>query len=527
MRKKLISVSKSTQNGCSGEFKGRRVVIKNSKGEIICIGINRNSLYYVQVDKEAQEKALTVEEDSLKLWHERFGHINKNSVVKTSKAVLGMNKLDDFLSKNKDERSKIDCISCRIGKQSRLHFPSSSQERATSVGKAIHMDICGPFGEGSAEVKQYFILFKDEYSNYRFIYFLKSRDEAFDCIRETVATIYAETQKEVRQIVSDCGSEFTSKRSKEYFVQNKILHRKSAPFTPAQNGFIERDNRTVMEGARSLMVHMKVPSKLWTEATTNMVYLLNRSVNVNTNGKTPYELYYGKVPSVSHLRIFGSLAVVKTVEKKRSGYQKKLDARGIVGILVGYSKNFTYRISVPSENKILVVRDVVFDEGKTLETIEQNYKNVDDYINSISYENYDSDETVSCNGLDELEANDSSQEEDANVANVEPSTYYEAINCENSKEWIMAKDDEYDSLIKNKTWVLSKLPEGRQAVTCKWVFKLKTGNGQVRYKVRLVARGFTQREGIDYQETFSYLKDGFNQNSVSLVCSVQLRSDSH
>jgi hypothetical protein len=65
--------------------------------------------------------------------------------------------------------------------------------------------------------------------------------------------------------------------------------------------------------------------------------------------------------------------------------------------------------------------------------------------------------------------------------------------------------EEYDSLMTNNTWTLVPLPAGRKPVSCKWVFKIKQGaNGEVeRYKARLVARGFTQTYGVDYNETFA------------------------
>lgn len=88
----------------------------------------------------------------------------------------------------------------------------------------------------------------------------------------------------------------------------------------------------------------------------------------------------------------------------------------------------------------------------------------------------------------------------------EPSTYKEAISCSESVQWLAAMGDEMESLDKNQTWELVKRPGERKIVTCKWVFKKKEGitlAEGVKYKARLVARGFTQKEGVDYNEIFS------------------------
>jgi hypothetical protein len=87
----------------------------------------------------------------------------------------------------------------------------------------------------------------------------------------------------------------------------------------------------------------------------------------------------------------------------------------------------------------------------------------------------------------------------------EPQNIEDALTCENSKEWECAMQEEYDSLMTNNTWTLVPLPADRKPVSCKWVFKIKQGaNGEVeRYKARLVARGFTQTYGVDYNETFA------------------------
>lgn len=89
--------------------------------------------------------------------------------------------------------------------------------------------------------------------------------------------------------------------------------------------------------------------------------------------------------------------------------------------------------------------------------------------------------------------------------NDEPLSVSEALSSCDKQHWQQAMTDEYQSLISNKTWDLVKLPNGCKAITNKWVFKRKTDSvGNVeRYKARLVARGCSQRQGIDYVETFS------------------------
>ena len=83
-----------------------------------------------------------------------------------------------------------------------------------------------------------------------------------------------------------------------------------------------------------------------------------------------------------------------------------------------------------------------------------------------------------------------------------PKNVQEAIS---SNEWKKAMDEEMEALEKNGTWEMGPLPVGKKLVGIRWVFTIKyNSDGSVaRYKARLVARGYTQSYGIDYNETFA------------------------
>jgi hypothetical protein len=85
---------------------------------------------------------------------------------------------------------------------------------------------------------------------------------------------------------------------------------------------------------------------------------------------------------------------------------------------------------------------------------------------------------------------------------VEPLNYGQA---KDHKEWMDAMKEEYDSILKNETWELTELPENKTPIGSKWLFKYKFNvDGSIdKYKVRLVAKGYSQKEGIDYDDTFS------------------------
>ena len=102
-----------------------------------------------------------------------------------------------------------------------------------------------------------------------------------------------------------------------------------------------------------------MPAKFWGEAVVTAVHLLNRSPTKSLQGKTPYEAWYGRAPVVAHLRVYGCLCFAKELNQVR-----KLDDRSRPGVFLGYADGAkAYRVYDPVSRRVLVSRDVIFDEA--------------------------------------------------------------------------------------------------------------------------------------------------------------------
>ena len=91
------------------------------------------------------------------------------------------------------------------------------------------------------------------------------------------------------------------------------------------------------------------------------------------------------------------------------------------------------------------------------------------------------------------------------------------------EHWIKAAKEEIQSLNKHGTWRITRLPDGRKPIGCKWVFKTKRdANGKIlRYKARLVAKGFTQRKGVDFHDVFAPVARMTSQHIVMTIAALE------
>jgi hypothetical protein len=327
-----------------------------------------------------------------------------------------------------------------------------------------------------------------------------------------------------------------------------------------QNGVPERLNLTIIGTSRALLFDSGLGIEYWAEACAYAIYLKNRTPHKALNGITPYEALFGTKPDLSSIRRFGCRCFVLIPKEKRT----KMEARAFKGIFVGLQEHASnqYRIFNIAKGQVQIHRDVLFDEFPPPSTIptttiypyqiipepqelqqEGDYDEIDLELNASAPSNIQ-DETAPSNYQQSPEIEDSitlapqqhqeppksrpqrirkprefygSQTTSNMIVDFamhatsiaqfpdDPQTLQQALDSQDSKQWQAAIKEEIDALERNKTWTIAPIPAGRTPITSTIKFKRKLdsiGNTS-RFKARLVARGFQQKEGIDYDEIYS------------------------
>uniref|UniRef100_A0A1Y1L7N3 Integrase catalytic domain-containing protein n=1 Tax=Photinus pyralis TaxID=7054 RepID=A0A1Y1L7N3_PHOPY len=205
---------------------------------------------------------------------------------------------------------------------------------------------------------RYILTFLDDSSHKTFVYFLKSKDEVYEHFKTFKNLVENQTERKIKTFRTDNGGEYCGKNMYELIKSSGIVHQTSCSFTPMQNGRAERLNRSIMDKARCMLIEAGLPHYFWAEAVNTAVYLLNRSPCKSVE-KTPEEMWTGRVPTLSHLHIFGCKAFGHVPTEKR----KKLDHRSTPSIFIGYcTDKKAYRLYDPKRQSVFVSRDVTFDE---------------------------------------------------------------------------------------------------------------------------------------------------------------------
>ncbi|KAJ0586507.1 putative RNA-directed DNA polymerase [Helianthus annuus] len=356
LKHNLLSVGQLLQKGYKVEFLKEQCIIKDMNNRVIgVIKMTNNKMFPLNPDNDISLALSMTSTDTSTLWHERFGHVNFDTLVEmgNKELVRGIPKITKNLNI---------CEGCISGKHARKPFPKKSMWQTDTPLQIVHSDICGPMKTESIGGCRYFITFIDDFTRKTWVYFLKLKSEALSYFKQFRALVENQSDHKIKTLRSDRGGEYCSKVFQEYLGTNGIYHQLTNSYTPQQNGVAKRKNRTLMELSRSMLNMKKLPNSYWAEAVACTTYILNQTITKTRPNVTPYEAWNGRKPSVGHFKVFGCLAYVHVLKQHRS----KLDIKTEKNVFVGYNTNTKgYKLYNPLTNKITISRDVIFDERKT------------------------------------------------------------------------------------------------------------------------------------------------------------------
>ncbi|GAU51065.1 hypothetical protein TSUD_411780 [Trifolium subterraneum] len=420
------------------------------------------------------------------------------------------------------------CISQLCDQGMKVNFTKSectvSTEDGESVMKGVRSkDNCYLWiSEESAQISSCLITREDE---------VKEKSDTFCAFKDLCKQLQREKDSVIVRIRSDHGREFENSRFSEFCTAEGIGHEFSSPITPQQNGVVERKNRTIQECARVMLHSKKLPQHFWAEAMNTACYILNRVTLRAGTTNTLYELGKGRKPIIKYFHVFGSKCYILIDREQR----RKMNPKSDEGIFLGYSTNsrayrvYNSRTQVMMESMNVVIDDVPSDaktdespdaeafefqseETASVEELEVTPDSpiTDDTIAPVNkgpstrvQKNHPKDLIIG--NPDEGITTRRNQDIISNscfVSNIEPKNVKEALT---DNYWITAMQEELNQFERSEVWDLVPRPKGLNVIGTKWVYKNKSDeNGTItRNKARLVAQGYTQVEGLDFDETFA------------------------
>src|SRR3989337_3100476 len=362
----------------------------------------------------------------------------------------------------------------------------------------------------------------------------------------------------IKHIISDNGTEFKNSGLDDYLDELGITHELSAPYTPQQNGVVEHKNRTLVEMARTMLDEYKTPRHFWIEAIDTACHIINRVYLHKFFMKTAYELLTDKKPNVSYFKVFGAKCWIRDPH-----HNSKFAPKAHEGFMLGYGKDsHTYRVFNTYHNKVVEIVDVWFDETngsqrehlppvlderspeetikfKAIEDVIPTEESAEEVIPEHEEHHADApEENGAEENADPIPRRQPAHPRVANEVEIEkiisdinapgPLTHSKASHLSNfcghfafvsiteptkvdeaflEPQWIQAMQEKLHQFDLNNVWELVKRPDPRKhnVIGTKWIFRNKQDeHGQVvKNKAHLIAQGYTQVEGIDFDETFA------------------------
>ncbi|CAA7029694.1 unnamed protein product [Microthlaspi erraticum] len=551
--KNLISVRRFTiDNWCSVEFDPFGFCVKDLQTRRTLLRSDSTGDLYPLPASSSTSQSTALTASSLSLWHKRLGHLNNESL----RSVISFNNL----ACNKDSLPL--CTACQLGKQIKLPF-FPSQTIVSKPFELIHSDVwTSPVSSISG--LRYYVLFLDHYTHFLWVYPLRRKSEVFSKFLHFYSHIQTQFNSPIKAFQCDNGGEYNNTDFHKFFDTNGIQVRFSCPHTSQQNGKSERMIRTINNSIRSLLFQAKLSPAYWVEALHVAVHLINILPSSAIQNQVPYTLLFQKPPTYDHLKVFGCLCFPNLNHSNLH----KLSPRTTPCLFLGYpSQHRGYRCLDLKTNRIIISRHVAFDESifpaavtvhdpPSLYQFLNGYEEPSPMLHSLLQTPLPQTPpqppnvpapppppnvaappqppvipapsqpthqmaTRSKHGIRKPRSLMSLLVTSKHSVSPLPLSYKQALSDPN---WNPAATEEFNALLKSKTWDLVPRPHGVNIIKSMWLFKHKfnADGAFARYKARLVANGKSQEAGVDFDETFSPV---FKPATIRSVLHVSLARD--
>ncbi|RVW93089.1 Retrovirus-related Pol polyprotein from transposon TNT 1-94 [Vitis vinifera] len=416
----------------------------------------------------------------------------------------------------------------KFAKHTRTVYPQIPYKPST-VFSLVHSDVWGPSRIKNISGTRWFVTFVDDHTRVTWVFLMKEKSEVGHIFQTFNLMVQNQFNSKIQVLKSDNAKEYFTSSLSTYLQNHGIIHISSCVDTPQQNGVAERKNRHLLEVARCLMFSSNVPNYFWGEAILTATYLINRMPSRVLTFQSPRQLFLKQFPhthaasSDLPLKVFGCTAFVHVYPQNQSPNPSQFAPTELSTPMPPIS-SAAQHTNVPSP--------VTIQSPMPIQPIAPQLanENLQVYIRRRKRQELEHGSQSTCGQY--IDSNSSLPEE--NIGRIGwrafatslddtqvPNTIQEALKI---SEWKKAVQDEIDALEKNGTWTITDLPVGKRPVGCKWIFTIKyKADGSVeRFKARLVARGFTQSYGIDYQETFAPVA---KLNTIRILLSLAVNQD--
>lgn len=311
LKRNLFSIGSACERRLEARVSKKKIDLVRD-GSVRLRATKRGNLYYMNIEVIEEKSSYIASNSNSELWHQRLGHIGNTRFNKMKDVIHG---LPANLKFNSSE-----CEDCPLGKHARGKF-FRSETKTSRPGELVHTDLCGPMEVSSPVRSRYFMIFKDDFSGYTVVFFLKTKSKEVGArVKDFIVKLETETTQKLKTLRSDNGLEFMNVVMAKILRDAHFTHQTSVAYNPEQNGSAERENRSLQKMARTCLHARDLPKELWAEAVNYAVYTSNR-IPKGERPLTPIELWSGRKPTVSHFRVVVSDCIHPKREETKMGSQ--------------------------------------------------------------------------------------------------------------------------------------------------------------------------------------------------------------